>query len=580
MPETLLYRDPAAPTEDRVADLLSRMTVDEKIGQMTQAERTALIRDEHIAAFSLGSLLSGGNSAPSPNRPATWADMTDGYQEQALSTRLGIPLLYGYDAVHGNSKVVGAVIFPHNIGMGATRDPELAEQVGRITALEVVPTGVRWTFSPCITVPQDERWGRTYEGFGEDPELVSTMGAAVIRGYQGDDLGDPTSILATAKHFVGDGGTLGGVDQGDTQADEPSLRRIHLAPYVAAVNAGVGSVMASFNSWNGQKMHGNRYLLTDVLKGELGFQGFVVSDWQAIDQLPGDYRSDVKASINAGIDMVMVPDDYPTFIATLRELVESGEVPMERVDDAVGRILRVKFELGLFEHPYADRTLSDEIGSPGHREVARQAVRESMVLLRNEDDLLPLPKELEHISVTGKNADNIGNQCGGWSITWQGRSGNITTGTTILQAIQNTASPATTVTYSRDGSGAEGTDVAIVVIGEGPYAEFEGDSSNLILSRADLQAIERVEATGVPMVVILISGRPLIIEQELEKWDALIAAWLPGTEGQGVADVLFGDYNPTGKLPHSWPRTMSQIPINIGDSDYDPLFPYGFGLSY
>jgi beta-glucosidase len=338
--------------------------------------------------------------------------------------------------------------------------------------------------------------------------------------------------------------------------------------------------MVSFNSWNGQKMHGNAYLISDVLKGELGFKGLVVSDWQAIDQLPGDYRSDVKTSINAGLDMIMVPYDYKTFIHTLRSLVDSGEVPMARIDNAVSRILRAKFQLGLFEHPYADRSTMGLIGSAEHRAVAREAVRQSLVLLKNENKLLPLSKSLKRIHVAGKSADNLGNQCGGWSLTWQGKSGNITQGTTILEAIKNTVSKDTSVTYTESGSGAAGADVGIVVVGEEPYAEFKGDSRDLSLSAGDIGAINAVKAAGVPVVVILISGRPLIVEPELKNWDALVAAWLPGTEGQGVADVLFGDYNPTGKLPYSWPRTMSQIPLSRGASTYDPLFPYGFGLSY
>ncbi len=585
-PAVPLYRDATAPIEDRVADLLSRMTLDEKIGQMTQVDRSAIDdRIEDIARYGLGSILSGGGSTPTPNTPEAWADMYDRYQQQALSTRLGIPLIYGIDAVHGHNNVKGATIFPHNIGMGATRNPELMEQVGRATAEEVIATGLNWTFSPCVAVARDERWGRTYESFGEDPALVAEMGAAVIRGYQSARLGDH-HIIATAKHYLGDGGTTygtgvnGGIDQGDTQVDEETLRSIHLTPYVAAVHAGVGSVMASFSSWNGQKMHSNRYLITEVLKGELGFQGFVVSDWQAIDQIPGDYRSDVKTAINASIDMVMVPYKYVTFIETLRDLVESGEVPMERIDDAVRRILTAKFGLGLFEHPYASRDFFDRIGSAEHRELARRAVRESLVLLKNDGNLLPLSKDLRHIVVTGSNANNIGNQCGGWTITWQGRSGRITTGTTILEAIEHTVSPNTTVTYSHDGHGAEGADVGIAVIGETPYAEFEGDSDNLQLAPADVSAVDNIRAAGVPVVVVIVSGRPLIIEQELDKWDAVIAAWLPGTEGQGVADVLFGDYAPTGKLPCSWPRSMDQIPINVGDAGYDPLFSYGFGLSY
>ncbi len=580
VPETLPYQDPAASIEDRVADLLSRMSLDEKIGQMTQAERGALDDIQDIATYHLGSLLSGGGSTPNPNTPEAWADMYDSYQEQALSTRLGIPLIYGADAVHGHNNVKGAVIFPHNIGLGAMQNPELVEEIGRITALEVAGTGVDWTFSPCLAVFRDERWGRTYESFGETPELVSLLGRAIVRGYQGADLGSGETILATAKHWVGDGGTTGGVDRANAEIDEPTLREIHVAPYVEALNAGVGSIMVSQSSWNGVEMHANGYLIDDVLKNELGFEGFVVSDWEAIDQIPGDYPSDVRTGINAGLDMIMVPYEYITFIDTLRDAVESGDVSMERIDDAVGKILRAKFQLGLFEHPYTDRALTNLIGSAAHRKVARQAVRESLVLLKNENALLPLPKDLSRIHVAGRNGDDLGSQCGGWTITWQGENGNITAGTTILEAIENAVSESTSVTFSRDGSGAEGADVGIVVVGETPYAEWEGDSDNLGLSKADLNAISAVREAGAPVVVILVSGRPMIVEPELENWDALLAAWLPGTEGQGVADVLFGDYNPTGKLPCSWPRTMDQVPVNYGDPDYDPLFAYEFGLEY
>jgi len=580
-PDSPLYLDPSAPVDDRVADLLARMTLDEKIGQMTQAEKDALSSRYDVGTYFLGSLLSGGNSFPTPNTPEAWADMVDGYQEQALSTRLGIPLIYGVDAVHGNSKTWGGVVFPHNIGLGATRNPELVEQIGRITALEVAAMGVDWTFSPCLAVPQDERWGRTYEGFGETPELVSMMAGPIVRGYQGDDLSDGETILATAKHWGGDGGTTNGTDQGNTQLDEEELARIHLAPYREAIEADVGSVMISFNRWNGDKVHGSYYLITTVLKEEFGFVGFVVSDWAGIDQLPGDYYSDVVTSINAGIDMVMVPYDYREFITALRDAVESGDVPMERIDDAVSRILRAKFELGLFEEPYADRSLLDAVGSEEHREVARDAVRQSLVLLKNEGAVLPLSKELDHIAVVGRHADNIGFQCGGWTMTWQGGTGDITEGTTILEGIQQAVSENTLVTYSRDGRDIEGADVVIVVEGEEPYAEGEGDSSDLSLSRASLNTIDYALEAGVPVVVVLISGRPMVIEEErLEDWDALIAAWLPGTEGQGVADVLFGDYSPTGQLPYTWPRSVDQLPINDGDADYDPLFEYGFGLSY
>jgi len=572
------YLDSTATVDERVEDLLSRMTLDEKIGQMTQADRQYLSNESDITTYALGSLLSGGGSAPANNSPSGWADMYDNFQSKALATRLGIPLIYGIDAVHGHNNVKGAVIFPHNIGMGCTGNPDLVQQAARITAKEVAGTGIDWTFAPCIAVPQDERWGRTYEGFAETAEITNLMSAASVRGFQGDSLSDQESILACAKHYVGDGGTTGGKDQGNTEVDEATLRAVHLPGYIAAIESGVGSIMASFNSWNGQKLHGSHYLLTTVLKEELRFEGFVVSDWAGIDQLPGDYTSDMEASINAGIDMVMVPDKYVTFISTLKLLAQQGKVTQERIDDAVRRILRIKFKLGLFERPYTDRSLTVQIGSDSHRAVARECVRQSLVLLKKKDNILPMPKENFKIHVAGKNADDLGNQCGGWTISWQGSSGEITTGTTILQAIEQ-AAPNATISYSVDGTGASGSDIGVVVIGETPYAEGQGDRSDLSLARNDIAAVRNVKNAGIPVIVVLISGRPMILEPIWHFCDALIAAWLPGTEGQGVADVLFGDYVPNGKLSHSWPRNMLQIPINFGDTDYDPLFEYGFGIT-
>jgi beta-glucosidase len=563
-----------SPTPPRdVEALLRDMTLDEKVGQMTQADRSYLRSEADIRGFFLGSLLSGGGSSPPDKTAPGWAEMYDRYQSIALQTRLQIPLVYGVDAVHGHNNVVEAVIFPHNVGLGCTRDASLVERVTRATAEEVAATGIDWTFSPCIAVARDERWGRTYESFGETPELVSEMAAAAVRGYQ------PT-ILACAKHYLADGGTAGGRDRGDAQMDEATLRAIHLPGYRAAVAAGVGSVMVSFSSWNGQKMHGNRYLLTDVLKVELGFQGFVVSDWAGIDQLPGDYASDVETSINAGIDMVMVPERYTEFVSTLESLVQSGRVPQARVDDAVRRILRQKIALRLWDKPYADRALLTQAGSDAHRQVGREAVRKSLVLLKNEGRVLPLSKMTRRIHVAGRNADDLGNQCGGWTITWQGASGPITTGTTILRGIRAAVLGGASVTYSRDGSGAEGADVGVVVIGETPYAEGLGDRTDLSLAAEDVAAVRAVQAARVPTVVVLVSGRPLILDAILADADAIVAAWLPGTEGAGVADVLFGDYAPTGRLSHSWPRAMAQLPINWGDPVYDPLYPYGYGLSY
>jgi beta-glucosidase len=554
-----------------VEALLRDMTLDEKLGQMTQVDRGALRNEGDIATYFLGSIISGGGSAPPDNAAPGWIDMYDRFQSIALQTRLKIPIIYGLDAVHGHNNVRGAVVFPHNVGLGCTRSAALVERVTRATAEEVAATGLDWTFSPCIAVARDERWGRTYESFGETPELVSEMAAAAVRGYQ------PT-ILACAKHYLADGGTAGGRDQGDARMDEATLRAIHLPGYRAAVGAGVGTVMASFSSWNGQKMHGNRYLLTDVLKGELGFQGFLVSDWAAIDQLPGDYAAQVEASINAGIDMAMVPYGYYNFIPTLRSLVQSGRVPQDRIDNAVRRILRQKIALDLFTTPLTDRSLIGQVGSDAHRQLGREAVRQSLVLLEN-DGVLPLSK-MRRIHVAGRNADDIGNQCGGWTITWQGSSGAITTGTTVLQGIRAALLGGGTASYTRDGSGAAGASAGVVVIGETPYAEGLGDRDDLSLTAADVEAVRAVKRARVPTVVVLISGRPLILDPILRDADAIVAAWLPGTEGAGVADVLFGDYAPTGKLSHSWPRSMAQIPINLGDPGYDPLFPYGYGLTY
>ena len=416
---------------------------------------------------------------------------------------------------------------------------------------------------------------------------MKKLGAAYVRGMQTKDLSGETAVLASVKHFMGDGGTTNGKDQGNTEVDEATLRKIHMPGYVEAIKAGAKNIMISYNSWNGAKMHGHKYLMTDVLKGELGFKGFVVSDWAAIDQLDKDYKTAIGISINAGMDMAMIPNgvdkpnNYVQFITFLKELVNEGKVPMSRIDDAAGRILKVKLEMNLWENYGVNKKLTEAVGSPEHREVARDAVRQSLVLLKNDNNTLPLSKELKRIHVTGKSSDDIGNQCGGWTIIWQSKSGNVIKGgTTILQAIKNTVSSGTAVTTSTDGSGAGGADVCIVVVGETPYAEMFGDREDLSLAKEDVAAIEKAKASGVPVVVILLSGRPMLIENELKNSNAFVAAWLPGTEGQGVADVLFGDFKPTGKLPHSWPKSMKQIPINVGDANYDPLFPFGFGLTY
>ena len=574
----LPYHDPALPVATRVADLLSRMSLDEKLGQMTQAERSA-VSNADIANFRLGSLLSGGGSAPSPNNATSWANMYDNFQNAALGTPLGIPLIYGVDAVHGHNNVVGATIFPHNIGLGATRNPTLVQNIGRAVAEEVAGTGIDWNFAPCLCVARNDRWGRTYESFGEKPELPTQL-ATIITGLQ---TGNPP-VLSTAKHYLGDGGTTDGTDQGNTQLTEAELRAIHLPPFQAAVQRNVGSVMISYSSWNGTKLHGHQYLITTVLKGELGFSGFVVSDWNGIDQIdgaPGFTAAEVRTAINAGIDMVMVPNAWQSFISLLRTEVQTGRVTMTRIDDANRRILTKKFELGLFEQPLTNRTWTSTVGSAAHRSLARQAVRESQVVLKNAGNMLPLPQDNARIFVAGKNADNIGHQSGGWTISWQGGSGNTTPGTTILQGIRNTVGPSTTVTFSANGSGINNTyQAAIAVVGETPYAEGAGDRpGGMGLDTTDTNTINTLRAAGVPVIVVLVSGRPMDIGAQLPNWNALVASWLPGTEGQGVADILFGVAQPTGKLPMTWMQSASQQPINDGDGK-PALFPYGFGLTY
>jgi len=564
-------RAAGVPAPD-IEELLAQMSLAEKVGQMTQASKAAL-QGAEVREFFLGSVLNGGDDLVNPNTAEVWADTVDRFQMQALGTHLGIPFIYGIDAMHGHAGLRGATVFPHNIGLGATRNPEIAEKAGKIAAEEVSATGIKWAFAPCIAVPRDERWGRTYEGFGETPELATMFAPAVVRGMQGEKLGASESILACAKHFVADGGTDKGVDQGDAKISEQELRAIHLPGYAAAVKAGVGSIMASYSSWNGQRMHGQKYLITDVLKGELGFQGFVVSDWEGIDNMGTSYKENVANAINAGVDMAMAAGGYNKFIRAVKSLVGSGRIPISRIDDAVRRILRVKAAAGLWEHPMADRKLAAQIGSAEHRAVARDAVRQSMVLLKNDKNVLPLKKAAK-VNVAGSKANDMGAQCGGWTVGWQGHLGAVTPGTTIQRAIQRAVAPNALT------SSAGQSDVVVVVVGETPYAESAGDSKDLTLTSADRGAIANARKSGKPVVTVLLTGRPIIIEDWLPLTDALVVAWLPGTEGDGVADVLFGDYKPTGKLPHSWPRSMSQIPINQGDAKYDPLFPYGFGLSY
>ncbi|MDX1601356.1 MAG: glycoside hydrolase family 3 N-terminal domain-containing protein, partial [Anaerolineales bacterium] len=573
----------------------------EKVGQMTQVDKRA-IEPVEVTRWYIGSVFSGGGANPIPNGRHNWAAMVAGFQEAALRTRLAIPLLYGADAVHGHSNVVGATIFPHNVGLGATRDPELLERIGRATALETSATGVFWNFAPCVAVPQDIRWGRTYEGYGEDHQLVAELGAAYVRGLQGE-LGSPGTALACPKHFVGDGGTVWGttahykslsenwqaadqryqIDQGDARLDEDSLRKIHLAPYLAAIASGARSIMVSFSSWNGTKMHAHRYLLTDVLKGEYGFGGLLVSDWQAIDQLSPNYYECVLRSVNAGLDMIMVPFDYQRFIATLKKAVEAGDVPLKRVDDAVRRILTVKAELGLFQRKAEEEPPPTILGSDEHRRLAREAVRKSLVLLKNQDRTLPLAKDVDHVIVAGAAADSVGLQCGGWTIEWLGDTDDVMPGMSILDSVRRTVSAETKIDFSPTGEFCEESvaDVGIVCLHEPPYAEGVGDRDDLRLTAEEVSLLERVRARCRRSVVIIISGRPLVISEQLPLAEVWLAAWLPGTEGQGITDVLFGDYRPGGKLPYTWPRSNDQLPSNIGRTaagDSAPLFPFGFGL--
>jgi len=574
---------PLSSYDPEAKALLAKMTLDEKIGQMTQPEQNELKDPADVEKYFVGSVLSGGSSDPKEgNSLKAWTDLYDRLQARTRNTRLKIPLLYGIDAVHGHNNVLDAVIFPHNIGLGCTRNPKLIEQVTRVTAEEIRASGIQWAFGPCVTVPQDIRWGRTYEGFSEDPKLVRELAGPAVRGFQGAGLGDPLGVLACAKHYVGDGGTAygstkTGLDQGDMKVDEATLRRVHLQGYITAIEAGVGSIMPSYSSWNGVKCSASKRLLTDILKDELGFQGFLISDYNAIDQITKDFKEAVGISINAGMDMAMVPARYKEYVNDLKALVNEGKVPMSRIDDAVLRILRVKFAMGMMDpkrSQLADRGLQKSFGSPEHRAVARQAVRESLVLLKNDGKALPLSKKAARLHIAGKNADDIGNQCGGWTIDWQGRSGDVTTGgTTILAAIKNTVSKDTKVTFSKDGSGAAGATVGVVVIGEKPYAEMQGDRADLPLGPEDIAAVKTMKAAGIPVVVVVVSGRPLILGDVLGEANALVAAWLPGTEGQGVADVLFGDYKPTGKLSFTWPKA-------VGKGTADPLFAYGYGLKY
>ena len=576
-----------------ITELIKEMTLEEKIGQMTQVDYRYLKDKSDITKYFLGSILSGGGSTPPTNQPSSWVDLYNGFQKEALKTRLKIPLIYGIDAVHGHNNVFGATMFPHNIGLGCANDKLLVQKIAAATAAEVKATGLDWTFAPCVAVAQDERWGRTYESFSEDSDIVTKLGVASTIGYQGRTL-NKNSLLACAKHFVGDGNTVFGtgtnwykIDRGDVILEEEELRSKYIKPFKESIKAGVGSIMISYNSWKGKKLHGHKYLINDVLRRELKFDGIIISDWAGINEIDKDYKTCIIQSINAGIDMNMVPgslnpDDnsYDDFIRLAIEAVKEGAIPIERIDDAVHRILKVKKQIGLFDTPIKNPSNKNILGSKRHRDLARESVRKSLVLLKNENKILPLKKVGKKITLVGDHADNIGFQCGGWTIHWQGGSGDITPGTTILDAFKSAVSDSNNIRYSKNADNLLGSDIIVVAIGEEPYTEGVGDRDSLLLSKKDKELLEKVKRSKIPYVVILISGRPMIINKELDNSHAFIAAWLPGTEGEGISDVLFGDFDFTGKLSMTWPRSMKQIPINFGDSDYDPLFEFGFGLSY
>ena len=556
------YLNSSLPIEERVQDLLSRMTEAEKIGQLALVEKNSVTNLEDVIRYGLGGILSGSGAKPEPNTPEAWLEMVSDFDSASRNSRLGIPVLYGVDANHGHSNVPGATLFPHFIGLGAANDPELVRRIGAITAQEMSATGIYWNFSPSIDVAQDIRWGRIYETFGSNTAVVTQLGSAFLDGLQNQTFGS-LRVIGTAKHYLGTGAmewdTSGNpdfkIDQGITYASEATLRKTHLPPFAAAVKAGVNSVMVGHTTWNGIELAANKYLLTDVLKGELSFNGLVVSDWYGIYEIPGGQYNAVVAAINAGVDMVMLPYDYLLFTVYMRLALAQGDITIDRLDDAVSRILRAKFATGLFdEKPTLSSSLS-ELGSAQRRQVAREAVRKSLVLLKNNSHLLPLAKTSNRIIVAGSSADNLGRQAGGWTVEWQGIDGNWIAGTTILNGIRQAVSSTTTIEYDQRGNfqGLAGlADIGIAVVGEKPYAEGWGDDPHPTLTSDDLETIQKVKRASKKLVVIIVSGRPLDIKPYQANWDAIVAAWLPGSEGAGVADVLFGDYPFIGKLPIKW----------------------------
>ncbi|WP_200821182.1 glycoside hydrolase family 3 protein [Oceanicoccus sp. KOV_DT_Chl] len=594
--------------ENRISKLMATMSLRDKIGQMIQGETRSVTADD-VKKYRLGSVLNGGGTTPNNDKHAKvsdWVDLAQSYYEASMDTSEGgvaIPIIWGTDAVHGHNNVIGATIFPHNIGLGAANDPALIEKIGSATSKEVSATGIGWIFAPTLAVVRDDRWGRTYESYSEAPDIVAAYAEKIVEGLQGvagsSDFLDDTKTIATSKHYLGDGGTEGGIDQGDNIDDEKTLRDIHAAGYFTALEAGVQTVMASFSSWHGDKMHGQKYLLTDVLKGTMGFDGFVVGDWNGHGQVAGCNNKSCAQSINAGIDMFMVPEDWKALFENTLQQAESGAIPMARVDDAVRRILRVKMRAGLFDRggpitrPYSNKT--ELIGAAEHRDIAREAVRKSLVLLKNDGNILPI-KANSKVLVVGAAADNIGKQAGGWTISWQGNGNSnedFPGGSSILGGIRVAVEAAggQVVYAKKDELPAEGEakfDVVIAVYGENPYAEMHGDISTLEYqpgNKTDLALLKKVKVYQAPVVSLFISGRPLWVNPELNQSDAFVAVWLPGTEAKGIADVLFKradgsvNYDFQGRLSFSWPNSPEQL-VNIGDDNYSPLFPYGYGLSY
>jgi len=596
---------PDPELERKVDELLASMTVEEKVGQIIQAD-IGSVTPEDVRKYRLGSILAGGGSDPGGRynaKPEEWLALADAFWEASMDTSGGgkaIPIIWGIDAMHGHSNIVGATLFPHNIGLGATRNPDLLREIARITAIEIRTTGMEWTFAPTVTVPQDDRWGRTYEGYSEDPELVTGYAGVFVEGLQGrpgtPEFLDDHHVLATVKHFLGDGGTTDGKDQGNTEVTEAQLRDIHGAGYMTGIAAGAQTVMASYNSFHGQKLHGHRPLLTDVLKGRMNFGGFIVGDWNGHGQVPGCTNTDCPVTFNAGLDMAMAPDSWKGLYESTLAHVKAGTIPMERLDDAVRRILTVKFRMGLFEKPRpSERALGGRfelLGAPEHRKVARQAVRESLVLLKNANGILPLhPKQ--RILVAGDGADDVGKQSGGWTLTWQGDGttrADFPNADSIWEGLKAQIEAAGgQAELAIDGRYTRKPDVAIVVFGEDPYAEFQGDLPNLLFKggkSGDLELIRRLKADGIPVVSVFLSGRPLWVNREINASDAFVAAWLPGSEGGGIADVLLRgpdggiQYDFKGRLGFSWPKRADQYANNVGQPDYDPLFPYGYGLTY